>query len=150
MFMDSTLKFAQDLSIAAPAGTALVGDVIDLGTAPADFGDVSRPMYLVIQMTEGVVSAGAATLQFIIATDAQAAIATNGTATQHVLTGVMPKTALTKGTQLVLQLPFTPPAYERYLGLLVVTGTATTTTAEINAFLTVDPQTWKAYPEGNN
>lgn len=150
MFVDSTLKFCQDLAITGTAATRLVGDVIDLGTVSQDYGDTSRPMYLVIQVTDAVVSAGDATLQFILATDAQAAITVDGTETRHITTGVIGKADLVVGRQLVGPLPFVFPEYQRYLGLLVVTGTATTTAGSITAFLTVDPQTWKAYPEGNN
>jgi hypothetical protein len=39
--------------------------------------------------------------------------------------------------------------YERYLGILCVTATTTTTAGKINAFLTLDPPaSRKNYPEG--
>jgi hypothetical protein len=41
-------------------------------------------------------------------------------------------------------------AYERYLGILCVTATTTTTAGAINAFLTKDVSKWKAYPDGQN
>ena len=60
---------------------------------------------------------------------------------------------LTAGQQLVIPLPVgygTIFPYERYLGLLVVTSSATTTAGSINAFLTFDPKGWKALPDGTN
>jgi hypothetical protein len=40
--------------------------------------------------------------------------------------------------------------YERYLGILCVTVTTTTTAGTINAFLTLDPGRWKSYPDAVN
>ena len=47
-------------------------------------------------------------------------------------------------------LPMEGNAYERYLGILCVTATTTTTAGAINAFLTKDVSKWKAYPDGQN
>jgi len=81
MIMDELLEFCDATSVAAAAGTALVGDVIDLGATPQDLGD-GEPMYLVITVDTSIITGGAAgTIKFQLASDAQAAIATNGTAT---------------------------------------------------------------------
>jgi hypothetical protein len=44
-------------------------------------------------------------------------------------------------------LPLEGNAYERYLGILQVTGTTAISAGAINAFLTFDVQKWKAYAD---
>lgn len=160
--MDSRLEFADNVSVAAAAGTALIGDVIDLGAAGEDLGN-GQPLYLVIRTgsTEIITGGAAGTLQFTLASDAAAAIATDGTATEHVLTeafvtdGTDANDAEMKAGALVYlaSMPVgTGGNYERYLGILATTATTTTTAGTINAFLTLDPATAgaKAYPDAVN
>ena len=157
MIMDSNLEFADAVSVAAAAGTALIGDVIDLGATPDDIS-AGTPMYLVINVDTEIITGGAAgTLTFKLASDAQAAIATDGTATVHVATTGF----VTDGTDanaaemkagaypLIVALPGGVP-YERFLGILAVTATTTTTAGAINAFLTTDVARWKAYADASN
>lgn len=150
MILDELLEFADALDVSATAGTALAGDVIDLGTTPQDFG-LGKSMYLVIQVTTAFATATTAEVQFILASDAAATIATDGTASEHVLTDAFDTGVLTAGKQITIPLPVGDAlAYERYLGLLVVTTSATTTAGSINAFLTFDPSYWKSYPDATN
>lgn len=149
MILDELLEFADDLDVSAAAGTALAGDVIDLGAEPQDY----EGMYLVIQVTTAFTSAGASETAFVLASDSVAAIATDGSATEHLITDAFLKGALVAGAQLVIPLPVgfgTLTPYERYLGILVVTSVATTTAGSINAFLTKDPKGWKAMPDAVN
>jgi hypothetical protein len=155
MILDSLLEFADATSVAASAGTALIGDVIDLQEA-RDIGN-GEPIYLVIQCATSIITGGAAgTVKFQLASDAQAAIATNGSATVHFDTGtfVTDDAALNDldagATIAAVALPMEGNAYERYLGILCVTATTTTTAGAINAFLTKDVSKWKAYPDGQN
>lgn len=153
MILDERLEFADDVSVAATAGTALIGDVIDLGGDGIDGN--SDGLYLVIQTgSEEIITGGnAGTLIFKLASDAQAAIATDGTATVHLVSATLVtddsaanSDALNVGGQiLVAELP--RGTYERYLGILAITGTTTTTAGKINAFLTNDPPAWKAMPD---
>lgn len=145
--IDSTLEFCDNVSVAAAAGTALRGDVVDLGSLSLDPG---YPLYLVIGVSEAFASAGSATVQFTLATDAAAAIATNGTATVHYASRAFPYTELTAGKQVIIPLPMGIPANERYLGLLVTTATATTSAGSINAYLTLDAQNNVSYPDAVN
>lgn len=153
MILDERTEFCDATSVAASAGTALVGDVIDLGAADIDVGN-GQPLYLVLKCATSIITGGAAgTIKFQLASDAQAAIATDGSATVHFDTG----TFVTDGddaneldagaTIAVIALPRSSVAtYERYLGILVTTATTTTTAGAIDAFLTLDPEGWKAYP----
>lgn len=159
MIMDERLEFADAVSVAASAGTALIGDVIDLGAVARDIGS-GRELWLVITTDTEIITGGSAgTIQFQLVSDAQAAIAVDGTATVHLST----RTFVTDdaaansdelnagGIIFAGPIPMEGPVYERYLGILCITGTTTTTAGKINAFLTFDPpNTGRVYPEGAN
>jgi len=146
-------------SVAAAASTALIGDVIDLGATPQDHG-VGETMYVVIRPTTEIITAGAAgTIKFQVVSDAQAAIATDGSATVHLDTGTFVTDGTdandaqlkTTGTILVATLPAgTSRAYERYLGILCVVGTTEVTAGAIDAFITHDISAYTSYADGQN
>lgn len=147
--MDSTLEFCDAVALnTGAAGTYLIGNVVDLTKARGIAN--GRQLFLVINVDTAVTSGGAATVQFILASDAQAAIATDGSATQHYASAAIPKATLVAGYQQVIPLPLEAPAYEEFLGILQVTGTAALTAGKINAYLTLDPPQWKAYPNSPN
>lgn len=158
MIMDERTEFADAASVAAAAGTALIGDVIDLGPVHRDIGS-GRSVWLVITTDTEIITAGAAgTIAFALASDAQAAIATDGSATVHFQTkNYVTDDAAANDAQLnaggviaCVALPLEGAVYERFLGILCITGTTTTTAGKINAFLTLDPSRWLAYAEGAN
>lgn len=166
MITDALLTFANGTSVAAAAGTALIGDVIDLqamgSTSAAGVGNArdignGEQLYLVITTDTEIITGGSAgTLKFQLASDAQAAIATDGSATVHYDTGTMVTDDAAAndskfnagGVIACIALPMEGNVYERYLGILAVTATTTTTAGAINAFLTHDPQRYKAYADG--
>ena len=155
MILDNLLEFADATSVAASAGTALIGDVINLQEA-RDIGN-GEPIYLVIQCDTSIITGGSAgTIKFQLASDAQAAIATDGSATVHFDTGTFvtdgdDANALDAGATIAaVALPMEGNAYEQYLGILCTIGTTTVTAGAINAFLTKDVSKWKAYPDGQN
>lgn len=151
MILDDRLEFCDATALnTGAAGTYLVGDVIDLQGTTQDIGQ-GVPMYFVVQVDTLPTSGGAATAAFVLASDAQAAIATDGTATEHVRTGARTIANLAAGTQLVVPLPLEAPPYERYLGVLQVTAVAAFTAGKINAFLTLDaPYTGRYYADATN
>lgn len=155
MILDERLEFADAVSVAAAAGTALIGDVIDMETA-RDIG-AGEPIYVVIQCATSIITGGAAgTIKFQLASDAQAAIATDGSATVHFDTGTFvtdgdDANALDAGAVIaVFALPMQGKVYERYLGILCTIATTTVTAGAINAFVTKDVSKWTAYPDGQN
>lgn len=153
MIIDSRNEFLNNVLLnTGAAGTYLLGDQIDLGATPAPgpIGAVDD-MYLVLAVTTGIAAGSAGTVQFQLASDDTASIATNGTATVHLQTRAFVTgtgtgtTTLAPGTVLgVFQLP-KAFNYERYLGILQVTGTAAITAGRVDAFLTPDPAAWAAY-----
>jgi hypothetical protein len=158
MILDERNEFADAVSVAAAAGTALIGDVIDLdpaAVAPNTTIDLEgSDMYLVIQTATEIITGGSAgTLQFKLSSDAQAAIATDGTATDHIVTAAMvtddagANDARFNAGGLIYCGKLPSGSYERYLGVLAVTATTTTTAGAINAFLTSDPALYRAYAD---
>ena len=153
MILDSRNEFCDAVALnTGAAGTYLLGNQIDLGAvaAPGPVGAIDD-MYLVITVDTGITAGSAGTVQFQLASDDSASVATNGTATVHAMTAAFATGtgtgtgALKAGTTLaVIEMPkgFN---YERYLGILQVTGTAAVTAGKINAFLTPDPALWAAY-----
>lgn len=148
MIIDERNEFCDATALSTSGtGYALVGDQIDLGaTAPGDLGN-GEPLYLVIQVDTAVTSGGAATVSFILASDAAAAIAVDASATEHVITPAIAKATLIAGYTLVVPVPLGTPAYERYLGIIQNVGTAALTAGKINAFLTRHPAKWQAYAD---
>lgn len=158
MIIDKRNEFADAVSVAAAAGTALIGDVIDLSLPARDFGN-GQPVYLVITTDTEIITGGVAgTIKFMLASDAQAAIATDGSASVHIDTGTfVTGSAAANSPQLNAggvifcgPLPEAGRVYERYLGVLATIATTTVTAGKINAFLTLDPTVWQPYAEGAN
>jgi hypothetical protein len=146
MILDKLTTFCSATALnTGAAGTYLLGDVIDLKASGLNLG-VGDPLWLVIQVTTAATSAGSATATFKLASDAQAAIATDGSASVHIVSDTIAVANLTAG-KAVLAVALPRGRYERYLGLLQVTGTAAFTAGAINAFLTFDPPDWAAYPD---
>ncbi len=151
MFLDERTEFADATALSTSGtGRALLGDVIDLGVG-RDIGQWGVPLYLVVQVTTAVTSAGAATVTFELVSDAAAAIATDGSASLHYASAAIGKATLVAGYEAVkVPVPMENPAYERYLGVITNIGTAALTAGAVNAFLTQRPSGWKAYPDATN
>lgn len=154
MLLDEYTEFADAVAVTGNAGTALIGDVINLKSASLDIGQ-GEPVYAVINVDTEIITGGdAGTIQFFVASDAQAAIATDGSATIHasspsiVTDGTDANGALAKAGQFPLFVELPVGTYEQYLGILCTIGTTAVTAGKINAFLTRDKRGWKAYPDG--
>ena len=142
MIIDSRNEFADATALGTSGtGRALVGNVIDLGTDGVN--DVEG-QYLVIEVDTAVTSAGAATVSFELASDAQAAIAVDGSATVHFASAAIPKASLTAGT-VAVQVALPKGQYERYLGIVQNVGTAALTAGKVNAFLSPSVVTAKSF-----
>lgn len=154
MLFDERSEFADATSLnTGGAGSYLVGDVMDLHGPEIGHGagfnttldlGIGGEMWLVLQVDTTATSGGSATVQFHLASDSTAAVATDGSATYHFSTGAIPVASLTAGSTVAcVQLP--SGSYERYLGVLQTTAVAALTAGKINAFLTSDPARWRAY-----
>ena len=147
MILDERNEFCDATALnTGGAASYLVGDVIDLGVAGLNLGPTDD-LYCVIQVDTTATSGGSATGQFHLCSDAQAAIAVDGTATYHFSTAAIAVATLVAGYQIAA---FKLPAgtYERYLGILQTTAVAAFTAGKINAFITNNYAAWKAYDDG--
>lgn len=153
MILDDFLEFADALSVAAAAGTTLLGDVIDLSAIQRDIGLGNTTQFVITTDTEVITGGSAGTIRFQLVSDAQAAIATDGSATVHWDSGTIVTGAANAndnrlnagGIIAQIALPAEGAKYERYLGVLVTIGTTTTTAGKVNAFLTLDQVSRKVY-----
>lgn len=157
MIHDYLTQFADAVTVAGTAGTALIGSQID-SQVVRDLGQ-GQPVYLVITTATEIITGGSAgTIKFQLASDAAAAIDTGGAATVHFDTGTFVTDGVDandpemKAGAVIAQiaLPMEGQPYERYLGILATIATTTVTQGAINAFLTLDPYGWKAYADGEN
>ena len=151
MIIDELLEFADATALdTSGTNTDLIGDVIDLGSTPQDYGN-GEALYLVLRVTSAVTSGGSATVQFHLASDAQAAIAVDGSASYHWSSPAVPVASLVAGYKLVVAVPVgVSVPYERYLGLLTTTGTAALTGGAVDAYLTLNPGHLRTYPDAVN
>lgn len=152
MILDERTEFADATSVGTPNNTTVnVGDVIDCGSVVRDLG-VGHNLWLVIQVTTAITSGGAATVSFLLSSDAGATLAVNGTQTVHWESAVIAVASLTAGYTLAVQLPYGGSvAYERYLGVQVKENAGQALTAgAINAFLAPDLQAYTSYPDATN
>lgn len=154
MLLDEYTEFCDATSVIGNAGTALLGDVIDLGAVSRDIGN-GEPLYFVINVDTEIITGGSTgSIQFFLASDAQAAIATDGSATIHASSAsIVTDDAAANGVlcnagayPMYVALP-QGTTYERYLGVLCTIGTTSVTAGKINAFLTTNPAGNPAYPD---
>lgn len=151
MILDARTMFSASGDFANEIGTANVGDQIDLGVADADVGN-GQPVYLVINVetaADGGATAGA-TVAFQVVSDGVATPATDGNQTIHFTTKPHVAGNLTAGATFVYPLPVSGLAYERYLGLQLVTAVEGEDALVASAHLTLDPHGWRAMPDGVN
>ena len=159
MILDERTEFCDEVSVAAAAGTAIAGDVIDLGAATRDIGN-GQPIYFVLTTgnTEIITGGTAGTIQFFLMSDSTADLATSPTThyTSEALVtddaGANDDRLNAGGVIAMVPLPVQNDdnLYERYIGVKRTIATTTTTAGTINAFLTLDPRGWRAYPDGDN
>lgn len=149
MILDERAEFCDEVSMIKTAGASyLLGDVIDLEMTGLDVGK-SADLWLVISTgaTEIITGGSAGALTFSLCSDAQAAIAVDGSQTTHFTTGSLVtddaaanSAALNAGGIIAaVKLPIGAPAYERYLGIVCTVTTTNITAGTVNAYLTRDP-----------
>jgi hypothetical protein len=148
MILDERTEFCDATALnTGAAASYLIGDVIDLQGTSIDIG-MSADLWCVIQVDTTATSGGSATGAFHLASDAQAAIAVDGTATYHFSTAAIAVATLVAGyTIAAFKLP--SGNYERYLGILQTTAVAAFTAGKVNAFLTPDYARVKHYADAS-
>jgi hypothetical protein len=151
MIIDKRTTLADSVALnTGGAGTYLIGDVIDLGQA-RDIGNGNDHLYVYARVSTTCTSAGSATLNLQVVSDAQAAVAVDGSATVHIDMPTKAVADLSANEVIFIgRLPLEGNVYERYIGLLQITGTAAFTAGAVEVFMTPQAYAWKAYQEGQN
>ena len=149
MILDERGEFADATAAnTGAAGSYLIGDVIDNGVIGADLGQ-GDAIWLVGQVDTTFTSGGSGTYGFSLASDAQAAIAVDGSQTTHFSTGQIALATLVAGYQIcAVRLPL--GTYERYMGIVQTTAVAAATAGKVNFFLTADVSKIKHYADAVN
>jgi hypothetical protein len=148
MIIDHLNRFSAEQAVTS---TAISSNVIDLGATNTlrDIGNGRQPLYLVVQTIAAATDSGSdATLTVTLESDSTENLATS--ATVHFSTGALAfATFSPAGTTLaVVALPI--GNYERYLGVRYTVASGPLTAGTFNAFLTPDPQAWRAYLQGSS
>ena len=146
--IDDTLSIAS--STAGPTGTTTtkVGSHIDLGTTGKNIGAGSPGIYIVIKVATAIETAvGSGTATFIVRTGDNSDMTTSPTQVLHSgnLVTTQGATTLTAGVT-ILKARLPSMTYGRYLGLVQV-NSATVSGGAVTAYLTLDADDWKAYPD---
>jgi hypothetical protein len=152
MILDELAEFCDATALnTGAAGSYLIGDVMDLGTNAKPMMYLEN-IFLYISVDTAVTSGGACSVTFTLASDAQAAIATDGSATVHWASAAIPKATLVAGYEVAkIPLPLGgAPTYERYLGILQTTATNAVTAGKVNANLTPLPPVWTPLADASN
>lgn len=141
MITDENLEFASSFALPTTGiGTFFPSDAAEVDPAIQSTG--CGGLSLVIQISETVTSGGAASVEFILASDSTGNIAVDGSATRHFGTGPIPIASLVRGKEFVV--PLSSELYEQYLGILTKVTGAALTGGRFNAFLTPVPARWHA------
>lgn len=147
MILDKLSEFCDNETLDTTVAVTLLGNVIN-SKAARNHG-AGRQLFLNIRIPVAVTSVGAPTTKFSLVSDAQAAIAVDGSATVHFETPDMLKAVLDTDFAFSIPLPLegsTP--YEQYLGILQENKVTTLTAGAADVFLTLDTPAWKAFAEG--
>lgn len=153
MILDERTEFCDATSVILTAGSAWqnIGDVIP--TTKARNLGVGMPIYLIIRIATSVIGTTDATGTFALrlVSDTSDNPPNVSTATVHwtsatVSTNTTAVAGLTAGVRFVcIALP--DGDYETNLGIQALVTTRSTTAGAIDAFLTLDPNQWKAYAD---
>lgn len=151
MILDTLTTFSDSGDFATEIGTSNVGSQIDLGSAGVFLNNGGKQAMVVVNVeTAADGGAGAAgTVQFQIASDSTAAIATNGAQTIHFTSKAYTASELTAGTKLFFPLPISND-YERYLGLQLVQAVEGEDDLVASASLVLDPSLNVSFPDASN
>ena len=152
MIMDERTEFADNVALSG-SGTAVVGDVIDLGSNGRDVGN-GQELYLVIKTGGTEITSGSGgNLEFQLVSDSTSNLTTSPTV--HFSTGDLTiNIAGSNDDRLnaggyIARVAIPTGDFERYLGIRRITSVAFTA-GTVDAFLTPNPAAWKAYANAAN
>jgi hypothetical protein len=98
--------------------------------------------YLVIGCVETVTAVGAATVTITLESDSDAALVTSPTV--HYTSPAIPKATLVAGYRVAV-IPLPVGEYERFMGVRYTVATGPLTAGKFDAYITRDPNLYRAY-----
>jgi len=143
--LDNKTFFCDATSIAAAAGTVAVGTVLDCNHSPSATRNLGagRQVYLVIQVTTAVSTGSSPTVDIQFRSSDNANLTSSPTT--HYATGATAAASLTTSFRREIVIPV--ENYKRFIGIVIVTAVATTTTGAITAYLTDKPRQYTSYDD---
>lgn len=150
MLLDSQEIFSNAQAVTS---TAISENVIDLNPmgGPNVLQDVGNgtDLYLVVVTETAATDTGSdATLTVSLESDSTENLATS--ATVHFTTGALPFAAFSPAGTVIAMVRLPNGAYERYLGVRYTVASGPLTAGRFDAFLTKDPQSYRAYARNFN
>ena len=145
MFIDAQLRFSNAQDLSSGTGSGVLGtNVVDLKAAANDLG-VGRPVYIVFLVTTALEGSGD-TLDCEVVSDSVATL--DSSLSVHQVVGTFAAQAAVN-TRIAAPLPLLEGGMERYLGVrYFARGTGALTAGAVTSFLTLDVQSFTAYPDG--
>lgn len=139
MFIDKQAEFSNSQAVTA---AAISTNVYDNGSASIrDLGGALAGIFLVVQIDTAFSGGTGTKLEITLESDSVADLSSSPTV--HYSSGEIPVASLVPGTLLIIPLPI--GEYEEFVGLRY-TPDASFGAGAISAFLTTNPQNWRAYP----
>lgn len=143
MLLDQLNTFAEAVAT-GDTGTRIVGDVIDLGATSRDIA-AGKQVFVEVTVETAIAAGTNGTYQIVLTHADNASLSTNAV---NLLTSASFDAAAGIPAGTVLLRAALPSAdYKRYLGVREVVGTANTSAGAVNAHLTDDLISYKAYDE---
>jgi len=139
-YLDKFAEFCDDTAITATVTNAIVGDVIDLGTASLNLG--TTDIWFVAKIGTAVTSNSTGTITLTLLSDSTADLATS--ATTHFTASAVKGTLVAGYNWVAAKLP--GGTYERYMGVFCQSDSVLLG-GTLNAYLTLVEPMWKAYPD---
>ncbi|MCK9565893.1 MAG: hypothetical protein M0Q43_07585 [Methanothrix sp.] len=139
-YLDEFAEFCDDTTITATVTNALVGDVVDLGTASLNLG--TTDIWFVAKIGTAVTSNSTGTITLTLLSDSTANLATS--ATTHFTASAVKGTLVAGYKWIAVKLP--AGTYERYLGIFCQSDSVLLG-GTLNAYLTLVEPMWQAYPD---
>lgn len=145
MILDKQLEFSDGQAVTS---TAISANVVDLGATPTlrDLG-AGGPIWLVVQTrTAATDTSSDATLTVTLESAENEALSNNPVV--HFSTGALAFASFSPAGTRVAMVALPLADYKRYLGVRYTVASGPLTAGNFDAFLTRDPQAWRAYPNG--
>jgi hypothetical protein len=147
MRIDARAEFsdAQAVTVDAISSNVMARD--GLGLSPNDTQQLGAPSVAYLVITCAVEPDDGDTIQFSLESATNAALSSG--AVKHWTSDAISTTVIKAGNVLAV-IPLPNADYKDFIGVRYNVGTGPMTVGKYNAFLTLEPQTWRAFKHGSD